>query len=1533
MQQFNSSSGTPFFLSFLGRMLSLGLVPEVPLSGNDTAHKLLLRRMDSLLSDVTIFKNLTRWPGVNRTVIDVLEGLIISLSVVVAFVLVFLIREWVVQQQPLLNMQVEENNPAAAVQEHVAEVVDQLEEAEPEPAFEQVEPPESPREDFSLATPGIPEPAKSEGLSAQQRAEATIKQLPELVQQAMRRDGLGRLQEAAQIIEKLPPDEATKVKRQIVEWQRAQKEYLETVNKQLEASVTESLGLPSSEGLQETQWADSARPPLTRVTSSLAYKVKRDMEEDDASDAARSQPSQDQLDAQSRPSCEDSRPQELVPDSWDDVSPTKVLSIPSGPNAKGKSRATSVVIDANNASTSGSTPQRSPSLDLLSNNSPIKSNGDLSFEVESSPSLAEGMSYSDYAPNLPQSIGSSNGHAKGPAVRDLDDLGKDRQSPTVDKNIVAKVTQDETKENNHNDSVTISVDQSRDEDFAAGINTNSAAANNVSNAQSPPQPLVEQLLDFIYGNLRAAEPAATEPDQDDEHVVQDLADEEPFVPFAENHPAIGQVLAPMDIAPAQDEPQNQDPEVVAAAAEAGMNVNNQDVIDEAEDLEGMLELIGMQGPITGLFQNALFSAVLISISISAAVWLPYCGGKLILLLVRTPFGAWFEVPIKVISAVENFFLDLALFIFAGLFYSTTAGLRFLYTISMGMDPVSLEFILEPAKRITGRALERLGNATVAASLAANHNDHDYLHASMAAHASLKGIEQGLKDGVGFAVNTTSDFVQIARTSSPSATLTTLFSGVVNGSIAIVKQLASIEVSLPNFFVLDAPTDAPVANITQEARAERVRLDPVLAFWSARDRTLAAGLSYLTLALIGCFYLSLSPPLFRHGRIRKIEQHVTDILTQAGGVLKVILIISIEMIAFPLFCGFLLDLALLPLFENATISGRIAFAIDKPWTSGFVHWFVGTCYMFHFALFVSMCRKIMRPGVLYFIRDPDDPTFHPVRDVLERSVATQLRKIAFSAIVYGALIVLCLGGVVWGLWWAFNNVLPLHWSSSKSALEFPLDILFYNFLTPLILRYAKPSDGLHAMYKWWFRRCARFLRLSDFLFGERLLDEEGYPTDRSFLASSLRYLSLEQSSAVAQGPPKDKNEEMSTVELSTEKMAKINNGVVTWSDPTFKKTGRYVRAPATDQVRIPKGEPVFVPVTEDNTRLDNRPEDEGIHARDSTQTKLVYIPPWFTLRISAFVVTIWLFAAVTGCGITVVPLMAGRWFIHTVGISSAETKVNDIYAFSLGVYSLGGLLYLALNSRTAIGWVKRKAQALQRSVSPTMLGATIRAAGHYVLRALRVFYVWFALIVGLPLIFAAILELYLLLPLHTLSSDIEKNVVTKSTLTQHTVHLVQDWTLGVLYSRIVVKLILWDADSLLAKAAHSITAEGGVWNPNAKLATRYFILPFSLLFAVVIGGPYCIAQVANKTIFAGENDVVRTLVSRLAYPLCSGLIAGVYMIYLLTKATERWRGRIRDEVYLIGERLHNFGERKAPSEKPATAHPGRVPDAEAAEVGA
>ena len=73
----------------------------------------------SVLSSWTYIANLTSNARFNRVVIDIFEGQLITCVVIVGFILVFLIREWVVQQQPLVNL-----DNLAHVQAHLREAAE-----------------------------------------------------------------------------------------------------------------------------------------------------------------------------------------------------------------------------------------------------------------------------------------------------------------------------------------------------------------------------------------------------------------------------------------------------------------------------------------------------------------------------------------------------------------------------------------------------------------------------------------------------------------------------------------------------------------------------------------------------------------------------------------------------------------------------------------------------------------------------------------------------------------------------------------------------------------------------------------------------------------------------------------------------------------------------------------------------------------------------------------------------------------------------------------------------------------------------------------------------------------------------------------------------------------------------------------------------------------------------------------------------------------------------------------------------------------
>ena len=115
----------------------------------------------------------------------------------------------------------------------------------------------------------------------------------------------------------------------------------------------------------------------------------------------------------------------------------------------------------------------------------------------------------------------------------------------------------------------------------------------------------------------------------------------------------------------------------------------------------------------------------------------------------------------------------------------------------------------------------------------------------------------------------------------------------------------------------------------------------------------------------------APPLVR--LIRKL-------LTFALVLLKVGALMTFELGIFPLMCGALLNFSLLDVFA-VTWQGRLDFLVEYPLSSIYLHWLLGTLYMFNFAGFVGLVRDMLRPGVLWFLRNPNDSTFNPINEMV------------------------------------------------------------------------------------------------------------------------------------------------------------------------------------------------------------------------------------------------------------------------------------------------------------------------------------------------------------------------------------------------------------------------------------------------------------------------------------------------------------------------------------------------------------------------
>ena len=417
--------------------------------------------------------------------------------------------------------------------------------------------------------------------------------------------------------------------------------------------------------------------------------------------------------------------------------------------------------------------------------------------------------------------------------------------------------------------------------------------------------------------------------------------------------------------PDQGPDQAQDPEVLAAAAQAGVDPNDGEAIDEMEDLEGIMELIGMEGPLAGLMQNGMFCAVLVSLTIFFGVWTPYMFGKIFLTFLASPVSLPLRL-VRIASTSADMVVDTIVLLAGGLLYWVDAAVNILCQPLAWMLPALTPYINNKSVAQTSAGYaERALNRLMTTSLTAGEGLPQVIDLptfSVVAHESLWHIR--------LLFETLSRTVSDACGSLISSLLqcTSIMQGINFLSITFLAQIkAAVSYFIGSLIALaSAITSILHMNPLRLTLASHPRTAPLnleLASWDATDRTIAIAAGYTFFALSGVLYLHLAGALCGTNKKGAVHGNLAQVLYQAGGVLKVILIISIEMIVFPLYCGLLLDVALLPLFSDVTLMSRVAFTATSPWTSMFVHWFVGTCYMFHFALFVSMCRKIMRTGVL------------------------------------------------------------------------------------------------------------------------------------------------------------------------------------------------------------------------------------------------------------------------------------------------------------------------------------------------------------------------------------------------------------------------------------------------------------------------------------------------------------------------------------------------------------------------------------------
>ncbi len=395
---------------------------------------------------------------------------------------------------------------------------------------------------------------------------------------------------------------------------------------------------------------------------------------------------------------------------------------------------------------------------------------------------------------------------------------------------------------------------------------------------------------------------------------------------------------------------------------------------------------------------------------------------------------------------------------------------------------------------------------------------------------------------------------------------------------------------------------------------------------------------------------------------------------------------------------------------------------------------------------------MRPGAMWFIKDPQDQNSHPIRDILDRPALTQLRKIGISAVMYSTMVIFVVGSVAGLLVLGDKSIMPFRWKNRFLIVPFlrkliltllncreplshvPVDLLFLHLVLPYTMRYFRPKKVIKKFATAIWKGLAAKLRLTSYFFGGRHHSEEYTPkTWREALMQS----------------PDD------------------------LADAEHVLDGSFRRVPATDQLALPRDMRATAAVAESGEPIDDearnliRMQDaEAAKARRDVKRDymVVYIPPHFRYRIFCFIGLMWCVCAMLLGLAVALPIQLGRSFFKLFTLR----EVHDGYSLIVGFY----LLWLCYAIAKAVDRLDKRRQ--RRGNEGPRADLRIFAIKRGLLWLAKATYMALFLGIVIPTLVALVVDFYIILPLRlTLKPDMTPRI-----------RIVDSWALGLLYAKIV-----------------------------------------------------------------------------------------------------------------------------------------------------
>ena len=226
------------------------------------------------------------------------------------------------------------------------------------------------------------------------------------------------------------------------------------------------------------------------------------------------------------------------------------------------------------------------------------------------------------------------------------------------------------------------------------------------------------------------------------------------------------------------------------------------------------------------------------------------------------------------------------------------------------------------------------------------------------------------------------------------------------------------------------------------------------------------------------------------------------LSYIGLTAKAILILAAEFVLFPLGCGWWLDVCTARAL-GSSLTARLLHWHAAPLLGTFLHWSVGILYIVGLSLVVSLCREVLHPRVLWFLRDPNDPAFDPLEEIVDKPLWAHARRVLLSALMYASLVYLTVGVPLSLLHACLPDLFPLQVALNEQALaHVPLDLILLQMSVSQAPPNVHPREFVKRALRAWVEHAGGALGLREAALSEG--DDDDDDDRPSMTVSRRRY---------------------------------------------------------------------------------------------------------------------------------------------------------------------------------------------------------------------------------------------------------------------------------------------------------------------------------------------------------------------------------------------------------------------------------------------